>query len=513
MDKSSPRFFQSVGILYLSIVLAAVTRIYKLGSQSIWGDESLTLLWYTAGKTFAEAWHNIWQAAAHPPLYFIIAYYWFKLGKSEFMLRFPSALFGIASIPVLYLLAKRLFGRKTAGIAAFIAVLSPVHIWYSQEARMYSLQILLSLASMLFFVKVWQEKRARDVALYMLFTVAALFTHVNTVFLLAAQGVFSVGASIRNTRRMLMWIGIQAAALLIFSPWLLNLVYDTVSSGNGVHVGYERAASFLDAGYGLYTFSVGYSMGPSVIELHQGSVRHALMGHLATIIFPGIIFAALIVLGLIRSRQTGKWNFWFLLTGLIIPPALAAAMSIYPGIPMNPRYMIVAIISYWLTLALGIQLSFRMRMLRLLPVAVLAIYSGSLFNYYFNPSYAKQDIRSAVAVINKQARPGDVVIISSIELGGPFIYYFKHKDVPYFGYPPSVGFVDQKSLPKDMNKLLRNKKRAWLILGRTWSSDPQGLIAAYLNSQFNFVENRSYSGIELRCFNLNHRRRSTGVLE
>lgn len=500
-----PRGLASHRVLYFATAVGAAVRLFRLGSQSIWGDEALTLLYYTVGNSLSEVWQNIWKTAAHPPLYFLLAHYWYKLGDSEFMLRFPSMVFGVAAIPVMYALANRLFGRGVAGMAALIVALSPIHVWYSQEARMYSLQILLGLASTLFFVRAWQERRARDVILYVLFSAMGLFTHLATAFLLAAQGLFAIGASVRDRKKLAAWIGVQAVIVLAFTPWLLNSIRTHNPANATFNIGYQRAPSVLEIAYGFYAFSVGFSLGPSVAELHQSSALRATAEHWPAISLAALVFGALAILGLVHAGKTSRWAFWLLLAHLAVPTGLAAALSLLPGIPLNPRYMLVALIPYWIVLALGAQTCMRARVLRAVPAVALLLVGLSLHNHYFEAAYAKQDMRSAVALLNERAKPGDVIIISSVEVGGPFISYFKRHDVPYLGYPPRAGFVDPADLSPDMDGILRHKKRAWLILGRLWSSDPRGLIRDHFDSRLQLLESHRYPGVTVLCYSLARR--------
>ena len=482
------------------MIIGTFARLFRLGSQSIWGDESLTLLKYTTGNSFAEVWGHIWHAAVHPPLYFMIAHYWYLLGKSEFMLRFPSALFGIICIPVMYALTNRLFGRATASISALVVALSPIAIWYSQEARMYNLQILLGLLATLYFVKLWRERRAVDGVLYVLFLVAGLFTHMATLSLVAGHGLFAVLASIKTPKRLAVWVGIYLLVIAAFSPWLMNMVHTRQHSTGGVHLGYERPTSITDIGYGFYTFCVGYSVGPSVAELHERVGLAALKPYMLLIVLIVLVFGCLAILGLVRSRKYNPGAFLLLLTLLLVPAALAGLASLLPRIPLNPRYMLVSVIPFWILLALGIQSALQRPAFRVLPVAVLLLTGLAVSNYYFQPKYWKQDVRSAVAVVDHNARPGDVIIISSIELGGPFIYYHDKNGVPYFGYPSRTGRIDSRKMSGDIAYMIYGKKRVWLILGRTWSSDPEDLLKHYFHARALPIESRSFPGVELFCY-------------
>lgn len=487
-------------LLYFSLLVGAFLRFFRLGHQSIWGDEALTLQRYTVGSGIGELLSNIWHQGFHPPLFFVIAHYWYLLGDSEFMLRFPSAVFGVAAIPVMYLMTRRLFGPVTAGISALVLALSPFHIWYSQEARMYSLQVFLALGSMLFFLRAWESRRLVDFALYGIVTVLALFTHVGTLLLVAAQGLFVLLAVVRDRRRLAIWVGAQVLILLAFAPWIVQFVAARRAAMDIGGIGFAREVSLLQMGYGLYAFSVGFSLGPPVSTLHYLSPEQAVRLYFPWISLPALVFGTLVIAGLARAFKVDRKGFSFVLGHILVPLALAAAAAVICGVPLNPRYFAIAVVPYCMAAALGMQVCAAGRVLRLVPMAAVILMAFSLYNHYFTPAYAKQDVRSAVALINERAKPGDVIIISSVELGGPFIYYYERRDVPYVGYPPGDRLVDEGELRRDLGGILRRRKRAWLVLGRTWSSDPRGLMPATFRARYRLIEHRQYPGVTVSCF-------------
>jgi 4-amino-4-deoxy-L-arabinose transferase-like glycosyltransferase len=488
--------------LYAIILLAATLRLLGLGHQSIWGDEFLTLFRYSAGNSLGQVWTHVWHFAVHPPVYFIICHYWYLLGQSEFMARFPSAVFGIACIPVMYALANRLFGRTSARITAIIAATSPIHIWYSQEARMYTLQVLLAATACLFFVRAWQNRRTADVVLYAAASILGLYTQMSTLLLVFGIGVFAVLQSMRDRRHAAMWFAVHALILIAYTPWLMNIHHAREADRKAVTIGYERPKSIADLGYGFYTFSVGFSFGPTVADLHGASEGSAIKKSLPQIAISGLLFSMLAIFGTILGFRKQRPEMIFTLTILLLPSILAAAASLTPAIPLNPRYMLVAIVPYWMLLALGIEFAASFEKARLAIPAFAILIGVSLFNHYFDERYAKQDLRAATAVVNKDARPGDTIIISSIELGGPFIYYYRRQDIPFCGYPKSVGLVDPTSLKTDMCRLLTHKRRAWLVLGRTWSSDPDGLLPSYFDSRFAVFEKTHCNGVSVIGYSL-----------
>ena len=509
--KSRLRGISDPQLLCLSMVIGALLRVCRLGSQSIWGDEALTLQVYAVGGSFRELLANIWDKAFHPPVYFVIIRYWIELGRSEFMLRFPSAVFGIAVIPIVYLITRRFFRTGVPGIAALVVALSPFGLWYSQEARMYSLQILLAGACTLAFLRAWKTQKPADYGLYVLAALAGLYTHIGMLLLVAGHGVFALGAAAGDRKRLLAWGIAIVIVLLGFAPWAANFLSAHRDIGGDSAIGFARNTGVSQLAYTLYTFSVGFSLGPSVSGLHFVSARSAVMSHLPAILLTATVFGILALLGLMHASQAHRFGFWFLVCSFAVPVSIVALASLLPGFAVNARYLTVAIIPFWIFVALGIHASARIRGGFVLPLLAAGLVTASARNYYLDPAYAKQDMRSAVALVTEKARLGDVIVISSVEIGGPFIYYFRRADVPYLGYPPRRGRVDPRRLPADMRRILHGKSRAWLVLGRTWSSDPHGLIPRYFSSRHKSLENRAFPGVMVLCYDLSRSPETTPI--
>jgi mannosyltransferase len=76
----------------------------------------------------------------HPPLYYLLLHYWITLnGYTPYNVRLLSALFGAGTIPIIYLIGKRISGVMTGLVAAVILAFSPFNIYFAQETRMYTL--------------------------------------------------------------------------------------------------------------------------------------------------------------------------------------------------------------------------------------------------------------------------------------------------------------------------------------------------------------------------------------
>ena len=140
-------------LMPLIVLLGAALRLYNLTYHSLWFDEAVSIRWAQSGVSRILEVSMKLVDDRLPPLYYLLLKWWGDVaGLSEFSVRFPSVVFGTLLIPVVYALGRRLFGRRTGALAALLTALNPFLIWYSQEARMYSLAVLLGTFGVLCFV-------------------------------------------------------------------------------------------------------------------------------------------------------------------------------------------------------------------------------------------------------------------------------------------------------------------------------------------------------------------------
>jgi mannosyltransferase len=228
-------------------VLAAGLRFATLGVQAYHHDEIVTASRVLRGG-FGHAMEAVGFSESAPPLYYALAWAWTQLtGTGEVGLRSLSALAGVATVPVAFLLGAELRGRR-AGIAAaaFVAV-NPMLLWYSQEARGYALFALLTAAAALYFVRALEGGR-RDLTLWGAFSALALATHYFAIFPIALEAVWLLW---RRRRAAVAGLGIVAAAGLALAP----LTVHQMSLGHAGWIGDRSLGHRLwDAGV---TFAVG----------------------------------------------------------------------------------------------------------------------------------------------------------------------------------------------------------------------------------------------------------------
>ncbi|MFB0536733.1 MAG: glycosyltransferase family 39 protein, partial [Anaerolineae bacterium] len=149
------------GLLILPLVitlLALALRLYRLGAQSLWYDEGVSV--YLSRMSLPQL--TAWTADdIQPPLYYYLLHFWLPLFgqfSSEFVVRFPSLFFGVLTVPLMYRMGQHLFGTMAGLLAALLAAISPLYLWYSQETRMYTMLTFLCLLSSYLLLKVLERR-------------------------------------------------------------------------------------------------------------------------------------------------------------------------------------------------------------------------------------------------------------------------------------------------------------------------------------------------------------------
>src|SRR5262245_22517222 len=112
-------------------------RFYAIGAKSLWIDESFSI--WMASQPLDVLWRSTVQLDQHPPLYYALLHFWLALGAGEATVRGFSALWGALMLPVMYLIGERVGGRALGLLSTLILAISPLHVWFGQQARMYTM--------------------------------------------------------------------------------------------------------------------------------------------------------------------------------------------------------------------------------------------------------------------------------------------------------------------------------------------------------------------------------------
>lgn len=211
--------------------LGLAVRFASLGVQSYHHDEVITAARVIPGD-FTEMLRQVKGSESNPPLYYVLAWGWAKaFGTGEAGLRSLTALFGAATVPVAYLIGRELASNRAGLIAATIAAVNPMLIWYSQEARSYALLVFFGALALLFFVRALRTGKARDLLLWALASALALGSHYFAVFAVAIEAVWLLIA-LRPR-----WRAVVPAVAVVFAVGL-SLLPLISAQDNPTHIGW-----------------------------------------------------------------------------------------------------------------------------------------------------------------------------------------------------------------------------------------------------------------------------------
>src|SRR5258705_3772980 len=129
-------------LLTLITLVDAVLRLHASTAKSFWLDEAISV------GIARLPWQQFFDVLRHREinmaLYYVLLHFWLVLGSSEGFIRGLSVLFSVATVPVMYALGARLFGRGTGLLAAWLLAINAYNVRYAQEARGYALVIFLA---------------------------------------------------------------------------------------------------------------------------------------------------------------------------------------------------------------------------------------------------------------------------------------------------------------------------------------------------------------------------------
>jgi hypothetical protein len=204
-------------VLAALIVAAAAIRFSTLAIQSYWDDEAATVTIVKLG--FWDMLRTIPKTESTPPLYYVLAWAWATVfGTSETALRSLSALFGTATVLVVYLAAKQLSSRRVALVATALVAFNPFLVWYSQEARSYALYTFLASVSFLFFVRFLRQPKSGFLWSWAIASALALLSHYFAIFLIAPEAAWLAVSARRRRGPVFAAIALVAAIGLALIP-------------------------------------------------------------------------------------------------------------------------------------------------------------------------------------------------------------------------------------------------------------------------------------------------------
>ncbi len=484
--------------LFFILLTAFVLRLHNIDNFSFWTDEGLTPL--RSGYSIARILSNeitIQDGVGrdtHPALFYLLIHVSRRVfGETDFAYRYPAVLAGVLLIPVLFQLGRRLGGRGLGITAAFLTAVNPLQIWYSNEARMYTLAVLLAaLAAYALWRGITSARPYRYALLYLFLAGLTIYTHYTAVFLIGAQTAFWAWALWRGGQRKLLLgtaVALIAAAIpIIYANWPRLFT--------GAEANYFYVSPRIMIQDVVHAFGLGLTA-----DVKLFSVK------LLDLAAWGLLLAGVIGAGSWLRRSFLLVYLYAIVFGLmagsLIKPMYQGARHIMLG---SPAFLLLVAWGFvWLfnqaraarrragSAAWGV----------LAGLGGLALLTGpalSLTNLYTNPHYAKNDFRALIAYVERMAGENDVFLYNDAVLLPLHEHYRQRTDIAYTALPTYPYRVNAQT-EADLTALTQQFDRIWYVTNPPADKrDADGFVRAWLDAHLTEINDRNFDGhtVEVR---------------
>ncbi len=482
-----------VGAVLAATLVAAALRFFRLGHQSLWIDEQFTLV--AAGVPGRLAWRELLENV-HGPLHTLAVALAASIGgTSEAMLRAPSAVAGVALVPVMAWLAARFVDRESAPAAAWLTAASPFLVWYSQECRNYAFVILGAATATGLLLELHRRCSGPGVARYLVAVVAGALSNLSFALLAPLHLWLWLSPGPTRRARLASAAVVATLVLLVALPWLpaISGIWDwsRLLPGRDAVVGEPplRGATTAHPAaipFALHAMLMGYTGGPSLREL-RGDPVAALAAHLPEVMAAAVVFGVLLVLGLRALARRGRLAVTLL--WLVAPALVVGYFAAHNFKVFHPRYVAVSAPCALLVVAAAFtDLGPRAR--RVAALAVGLLWAMALGRMAFDPAFGREDYRGALARVRAGLAPGERVL--AVGAPEPVEWYGRGLEVSRWW----LGFsADPGRMASTLGDSLRVAPGTWVVSSRAEDLDPDGRLALWLDARVPLGERWSGNGV------------------
>lgn len=414
-----------------------ILRVLYLGSRDLWLDEA------ASAKFASYDWLHFAKAVIFAPVnmtfYFAVLHVWTRvMGDSEFMLRLPSVLFATATIPLIYMLGTKLFDRRAGLVSAVLMTVSVSSIDFAQEARSYTLVVMLATVSSLFFVESIKKPSLANCAGYIASTVFCVYSHMFGILLLPAQWL-----------SLLFFLpGWKSALRLTVSAIVIGLIalphFALALGGNIVHLNWVQRTSQLRV-LEFIALITGVGDNLKLAEFY-------------------LIACAIVAAVVALFDKSHRAAIGFLVLGIVVPAGITLAVSHFKPV-FWPRYLLLS--QPFFVVFAGVAIS-RLRPWPLMAVAMTALVVFCVQQdvlCYQRPQ--SEDWPGAVQYLASKAQPGDVLMVF-IGFGRQPIDYYRKRLVrggnfPSFVYPDPNSDIPEEAYLSIEDLFSTPHQRIWVV--------------------------------------------------
>jgi len=459
--------------LVLILVGASFLRIYDLGKENIWMDEGFTL--ETAGReSIGDVVDNTYILEINPPLYYGFMHYWIKLGSSEFFLRLPSAIFGIISVFLMFVLARKIYNEKAGLAAALIMAVSLINVLYSQEMRVYTWFVMLVLGSSIYFVNILKRGRTSDYVLYIVITTISLYSHYFATYIILLQNMIVFLFFVFKKKLLAKWIMSQAIIALTFAFWLGKFAQQMIYWAETWKSSMMERAMIPPplAKMGAMIFGIPLAIGLIALVLLAILVyvkRIRLSEYLRKLKFNSVLFTGFFVLFVLFS--------YFVMPRFISPHfATKYTVFFYP--------ILYLLMGNWIV---------KMKKFAWVFIAVLLVVSLINLLTYYNET-TKEEWDKTAQFIGMSAEQGDLLLYCDERINYAFEYYYKG-DVEGISVRSSALRQENQDFYDSAKEMIDAAESKFLIASHCGKTN--GFYQETLGRNFELTGRQVFNGVEV----------------
>lgn len=447
------------------LVLGLVLRLISL-DQSLWLDEA-TSVKVASTFSFQEIVTNFSPGDFHPPLYYLLLKIWVSiLGTSEIAVRSLSVIFGVATIPFVFLVGKKLVSKEVGLIAALLFTIAPLHIYYSQEARMYAMATFFVTLFVWLFLKSL-DKEAKSFNWVGLFIVGSFlsYTHYLALAIFSVVFVYLLLNRKQLKENLKFWVLFFIAIALVFSPWLQVLFKQ-----------FENAA-LAKINTPLWWEVLGKT---SIKQLALVPVKF-LIGRISTydkvvysfsVVLPLLLASFLIFKSTLLKRKVLILWLW------LIVPVIFSAIFGWVSSGFSYFRLLFVLPAFYLLIAAGIFSFKNSNIRKMLITTFVLINLASSGIYLFNPRFHREDWRSAIQFVEKNSRDQKAAAI----------FVTNNQRDPYFYYAKSVPSFGSDSVESTYDKI-------WLVRYLQTIFDPKDEVRKVVEKRYEKIKEYNFNGV------------------
>ncbi|MFH1523676.1 MAG: glycosyltransferase family 39 protein [Chloroflexota bacterium] len=545
-------------LLIIITLVGGILRVLLLGTKGMWLDETFSVWMASHGVVDMLQW--IVRIDQHPPLYYLLLHYWIAInGDTPYYARLLSVLFGTGTIPIIYLIGKRISGALVGLVAAAFLALSLFNIYYAQETRMYTLLTFNATVAIYALVRLLTDARsARPIGsqfreyLHAWRTSGPVEPDAKEELIYKDETRYQSGwrawisrhrwlpiHAIETDLAWITFIVFSAATMLshntaVLFPFATNIFvlglmlfqkikksghppsFQAPSFGNWVKV---QVGIFLlwspwivffikQASVVYQRFWIPKPTWDAVIQVIKSFLNPSapIPASLATAIWT--LYVLVLCLGLVHFRK--KLSQFLFLAALFAIPFLGELIVSIRRPVFYDRTLIWTTIPLYLVLAAGVaQLKFRSLKFLILG-SLCAINLLSAGDYY--RFYQKENWGTAAGYVAYFYEKNDLILFNSNFVEIPFNYYFRTYEKQYYiqvekqGVPLDLfdsGILEPEMTANDIPRLislLDGHDRVWLIYSHNWYTDPMGLIPQTLASKMKLIQQYDFYGGQVQLY-------------